>query len=288
MIPLSLMRISLWQFMLSDRVGSVTKHSSCWYYHSNMVTTFGWNHHFIDWELHIRCDILFRPYYYHFTTFSSIFHGFFGMVTQHNRSAVPTPWHGASWQVANIGFYDDISILFSLVSNPKQIFQGFSWKFLKLGSLPSSIQNEDPIIKIHLLISLYDIWDACYIIFCHLLHIHSGKTGILFSLLLCSLWWVQIVGYVLACRSCSFVCTLLHLIIIIVQTYLKTLNLINACQIYFVECVSEIKHIFSVIHCTLYGAVCFQFTHFPYDDWVSIQFVLLSSSNRKYELLSIV
>ena len=45
-------------------------------------------------------------------------------------------------------------------------------------------------------------WDACYIIFCHLLHIHSGKTGILFSLLLCSLWWVQIVGYVLSCRSC--------------------------------------------------------------------------------------
>ena len=43
-------------------------------------------------------------------------------------------------------------------------------------------------------------WDVCYIIFCHLLHIHSGKTGILFSLLLCSLWWVQIVGYVLACR----------------------------------------------------------------------------------------
>ena len=27
-------------------------------------------------------------------------------------------------------------------------------------------------------------WDVCYIIFCHLLHIHSGKIGILFSLLL--------------------------------------------------------------------------------------------------------
>ena len=35
-------------------------------------------------------------------------------------------------------------------------------------------------------------WDVCHIIFCHLLHKHSGKTGILFSLLLCSLWWVQI------------------------------------------------------------------------------------------------
>ena len=62
-------------------------------------------------------------------------------------------------------------------------------------------------------------WVVCYIIFCHLLYIHSGKTGILFPLLLCSLWWVQIGGYVLACRSCSFVCTLHHLISIIVQTY---------------------------------------------------------------------
>ena len=33
------------------------------------------------------------------------------------------------------------------------------------------------------------------------------------------------------------VCTVQHLIIIIVQTYLKALNLLNACQIYFVECV---------------------------------------------------
>ena len=33
-------------------------------------------------------------------------------------------------------------------------------------------------------------WDVCYIIFCHLLHIQSGKPGILLSLLLCSLWWM--------------------------------------------------------------------------------------------------
>ena len=64
-------------------------------------------------------------------------------------------------------------------------------------------------------------WDVCYIIFCHLLHIRSGKTGNLFSLLLCSLWWV---GYVLPCRSYSYVCTVHHPIIIIVQNYLKTLR----------------------------------------------------------------
>ena len=42
---------------------------------------------------------------------------------------------------------------------------------------------------------------------------------------------MQIVGYILVCRSYSFVCTLHHLIIIIVQTYLKTLN---------IKCLSDI------------------------------------------------
>ena len=63
----------------------------------------------------------------------------------------------------------------------------------------------------------------------------------------------------------------------------------------FVKCLSDIfcrvckiKHILSVIHYTICGAVCFQFTHFSCDDWKYIYFVLLSSSNRKYELLTIV
>ena len=68
----------------------------------------------------------------------------------------------------------------------------------------------------------------------------------------------------------SFVCTVHQLVIIIVLTYLKTLNLWNACQIYFVECVSKIKHILSVIHYTICGAVCFQFTHYPCYDWENI------------------
>ena len=70
-------------------------------------------------------------------------------------------------------------------------------------------------------------WGVCYIIFCHLLYIHSGKTGNLFSLVLCSLCWGQIVGYVLACRSYSFVCTLHHFIIIIMQTSLEDSELIK-------------------------------------------------------------
>ena len=46
---------------------------------------------------------------------------------------------------------------------------------------------------------------------------------------------------------------------------------------YFVEYVSKFKHIFPVIHYTIYGAVLFQFTHFPCDDWENIHFVLFSS-----------
>ena len=61
-----------------------------------------------------------------------------------------------------------------------------------------------------------------------------------------------------------------HLIIIIVQTYLKALSLQNACQIYFVECVSKIKHTLSVIHYTICRAVCFQFTHSSCGGWENI------------------
>ena len=132
--------------------------------------------------------------------------------------------------------------------------------------LLSSSNRKYPPFPLFSCFSVLCAWDVCYIIFCHLLYIRPGKTRNLFSLLLCSLWWVQIFGYNLACRSYSFVCTVHHLISIIEQTYLKALNLQNACQIYFVECVSKIKHILSVIHYTICGAVCFQFTYFSCDD----------------------
>ena len=78
-------------------------------------------------------------------------------------------------------------------------------------------------------------------------------------------------------------------VIIIVQTYLKTLKLWNACQIYFVECVSKIKHILSFIHYTIHGAVCFQFTHFPCDDWENVYTLsYYHHQNRKYEQLPTV
>ena len=168
-------------------------------------------------------------------------------------------------QVLSIIFYIHYNIWGCMCSTGP-----FQYRWLK-GYIYSSCYYYHQIGSIHLS-HCYHIfpwlcaWDACYIIFSHLLHIRSGKTGSLFSLLLFSLWWVQIFGYVLASRSYSFVCTIHHLIIIIVETYLNALNLWNACQLYFVECVSKIKHILSVIHYTICGTVCFQITHFPCDD----------------------
>ena len=64
----------------------------------------------------------------------------------------------------------------------------------------------------------------------------------------------------------------------------EDIELIKCLSDFFIESVSKIKHIFSVFHYTIYGALCFQFTHFHCDDWDNIHFVLLSWSNRKYEL----
>ena len=85
------------------------------------------------------------------------------------------------------------------------------------------------------------------------------ENEILFSLLLCGLWLVQIVGYVLVCRSCSFVCTVHYTIIIIVQSFLKTLNLNNACQISFVECVSLSYPLYNIWDCV--------FSVYPFPLW---------------------
>ena len=63
-----------------------------------------------------------------------------------------------------------------------------------------------------------------YHILSSITYIYPGNTGTSFSLLVFILWYLQLIGYIMACRSCSFVCRLHHLIIIIRQTYLKALN----------------------------------------------------------------
>ena len=133
-------------------------------------------------------------------------------------------------------------------------------------------------------------WDVCYIIFCHLLHIHSGNIGDLFSLVLCSLWSSanSLIRFGL---QIVFVC-----LYITPSHYHHCANFIWSHWTYKMPVrynlssvwVIKVKHILSVIQSTICGAVCFQFTHFLFDDWENIYFVLLSSSNRKYELLPIV
>ena len=108
------------------------------------------------------------------------------------------------------------------------------------------------------------------------------------SLLLCSLWWVQIVGYVLACTSYLFVCTVHHLITI-VQTYLETLNYKMLVR-YILSSVWVRLSIFSQLSIMQYVGLCV--FSLPISlvmiERIYIYFVLSSSSNRKHELLPIV
>ena len=136
------------------------------------------------------------------------------------------------------------------------------------------------------------VWDVCYIIVCYLLHTHSRKTGNLFSFLLCSLWWVQIMEYVLFWRSYSFLCTLHHLFIIIVQNLSEDIELIKCLSDIFCR-VCKIRHILCLhsLNYPLYNTWGCVFSVYPFPLWwlrEYIYFVLLSSSNRKYELLPIV
>ena len=80
--------------------------------------------------------------------------------------------------------------------------------------------------------------------------------------LLCGLWCVQIIGF--------FICTLRHLIIILMQTYSNVLNLQINRDVYSLECVSKIMLIPLIIFCIIYGAVCFQLIHIPCDDCQSM------------------
>ena len=84
----------------------------------------------------------------------------------------------------------------------------FQYKWLK-GYIYSSCHYHNQIKSIHLS-HCYHIFFVVVCLICLLHHILSlivytfRETKNLFSLLLCSLWWVQIVGYVLHCRSYSF------------------------------------------------------------------------------------
>ena len=67
-----------------------------------------------------------------------------------------------------------------------------------------------------------------------------GKTGYLFPVLLCSLRLVQIIEYIIAWYSESFIFALHYPVIIIMQAWLNALQIQNACHLHSVECVSKI------------------------------------------------
>ena len=124
-------------------------------------------------------------------------------------------------------------------------------------------------------------WDVCYIIFCHLLHIHSGKTGILFSLII-----VQFM------MSSNIIRLFVH----------NTISLSSLCKLIWRHWTYKmpVRYIFSSVWVRLSTFSQLSIMQFmglcvfslPISlvmiEMYHIYFVLLSSSNRKYELLPIV
>ena len=117
--------------------------------------------------------------------------------------------------------------------------------------------------------------------------IYIPRKLFLFQLQLCSLWCVQIMGYIMACRSNSYVC-ILHNLIIIMLTYFNALDISNVSQIYFVECGSRIKSVLSIVFYAIYGTVFSVYPFLLWWLWKYVYFILFSSSNWKYESFTIV
>ena len=133
------------------------------------------------------------------------------------------------------------------------------------------------------------VWDGCTIIFCHLLHIYPGNTGTLFPLLMFSLWyfckWLDTLWPV--GRVCLFVDYTISLSSLcrLIWKHWTTKMLVR----YMMPSVCLRLRQFSQLSLySLYGAVCPQLTQFSCDDRENVYFILLSSSNRKYDSLTIV
>ena len=133
------------------------------------------------------------------------------------------------------------------------------------------------------------VWDGCTIIFWHLLHIYPGNTGTLFPLLMFSLWyfckWSDTLWPVGRVRlfvdytiSLSSLCRLIwkHWTTKMLARYMMPSVCLRLSQFSQLSLYS------------LYGAVCLQLTQFSCDDRGNVYFILLSSSNRKYDSLTIV
>ena len=92
---------------------------------------------------------------------------------------------------------------------------------------------------------------------CHF-NIYSGKTGLCFNYYCAVLWWVQIIGYIMAWRSNLFAhhAHFTHFIIWLSSLCrLIWMHWTYKIQVYFVECIYKIISILSSIFHAKYGSV---------------------------------
>ena len=104
------------------------------------------------------------------------------------------------------------------------------------------------------------VWDVCYIIFCYLLHYTFRENR--------ECVFIIIVQFMMTASSRKR----FGLKIVFVYSYITACHYHHCANLSKdIELImSKIRHILSVIHYTICGAVCFQFNHFPFDDWENI------------------
>ena len=158
----------------------------------------------------------------------------------------------------------------------------FQFRWLK-GYIHCSCYYHHQIGSINLTLSYHIFpwlcaWDVCYIIFCHLLHIHSGKTGFFVQFMMSANSRIRFDLLVV------FVC-----LYITPSYYHYCANLSEDMRVRYILSSAWVRlSIFSQLSIIQYMGLCvFSLPPFPWDDGETIHFVLLSSSNRKYEPSSI-
>ena len=132
------------------------------------------------------------------------------------------------------------------------------------------------------------VWDGCTIIFCHLFIYIPGTLGPCFH------YWCSVYGI------CKWSDTLWP--VGRVRLFVDyTISLSSICRLIWKHWTTKmlVRYMMSSMCLrlrqfsqlslySLYGAVCLQLTQFSCDDRENVYFILLSSSNRKYESLTIV
>ena len=142
----------------------------------------------------------------------------------------------------SINFGNIVITLYGIVCVQQGHFNSGDWKDISIAHVIIIIKSEVSTLPIiicfrgsmpEMFVISYSVTYCIYI---------PEKTGIVLSLFICGLWWVQIVGYVLPCRLCSFVCTLHHLIAlrsraIVIEIFWHLDTRANISFLSFVNCV---------------------------------------------------